>query len=61
MGFYFAEEAKVTHMDLDWIVDFSSQKLRGSVTLTVDRVDPGATHLVSLHHINIVGLCCINS
>jgi len=39
------EEAKVTHMDLNWTVDFVSQKLKGSVTLTVERVDPEAAYL----------------
>ena len=46
-GFCFVEEAKVTHMDLNWTVDFVSQKLKGSVTLTVERVDPEAAYLVS--------------
>ena len=46
-GFCFVEEAKVTHMDLNWTVDFVSQKLMGSVTLIVERVDPEAAYLVS--------------
>ena len=44
----FADEAKVTDVLLKLDVDFDRHVLDGSVTLTVEKVKPEATHVVSL-------------
>ena len=38
-------EARTTHIDLDWNVDFDKREIRGSATLALS-VAPGATHCV---------------
>ena len=43
----FADEAKVTDVLLKLDVDFDRKVLDGSVTLTVEKVKPEATHVVS--------------
>ena len=43
----FADEAKVTDVFLKLDADFDRKVLDGSVTLTVEKVKPEATHVVS--------------
>ena len=43
----FSDEAKVTDVFLKLDVDFDRNVLDGSVTLTVEKVKPEATHVVS--------------
>ena len=43
----FADEAKVVDVLLKLDVDFDRHVLHGSVTLTVEKVKPEATHVVS--------------
>ena len=45
--FFLADEAKVTDVLLKLDVDFDRKVLDGSVTLTVEKVKPEATHVVS--------------
>ena len=42
-----SDEAKVTDVFLKLDVDFNRKVLDGSVTLTVEKVKPEATHVVS--------------
>ena len=42
----FSDEAKVTEMNLDLVVDFENQILTGSVVLTVEKVNPDVNSLV---------------
>ncbi len=41
-----ADQARVRHIDLDWDVLFDQKILRGSATLTIERLDPQARTLV---------------
>ena len=49
----FSDEAKVTDVFLKLDVDFDRNVLDGSVTLTVEKVKPEATHVVSYYLIFI--------
>lgn len=40
------DDARVTHIHLDWNIDFDRQNLEGSATLTVEKVNPEATSVV---------------
>ena len=48
------EEAKVNHMDLKWTVDFENQRIKGSIILSVQKVDPSASVLtLDARHLDI--------
>jgi len=40
------DEARVTHADIDWTVDFERRELRGAVTWSFERTDTGVDSLV---------------
>jgi len=51
------DQFRVTHVDLNLDIDFDAHLLRGSATLTVRRLDPGATQLIlDSRDLNVTGV-----
>lgn len=52
-----SDEVKVTHMDLEWDVDFQTKTIAGQVTLSVEKVNTEASSLVHFSIPCLVVMC----